>query len=491
LCAVRTRIDRSCVSGTIFAPDENIGTAATQVGRDISFIDLSRGVHVTPTGTRKPIRPKACFAFSPAARMIGATAQEAPPAKETSRDPEREQAPTKEGAMDSNPGLRISANSRAIPVGGVLTLLACATFSSAAWAQEVSRESASDADRERVLSLLGRAIVSRPIVIEPPDGMNTAASDVNNAGTVVGTHFSGEFTRAFAWSREQGFRALETDENVEFPFSVALGVNECGVIVGESSLPGAFGSHAVRWINGEVEDLGTLGGDNSFANDVNERGQVVGGSFVDAGFTVLHAFLWTEDEGMIDLGTLGGDFSIADAINNRGEVTGSSSTADGEEHAFFWSRRTGMIDLGTRGEEMSRAFALNDRSQVAMLASGDLGNIARGFRWTRKRGFTELRPLVDWAFPRSINHHGFLGGDSLDANDTRRATLWPFPRLVIPIDPQIGETDSGLDAVNEQYAVGSATFNGGDAIRAVVWKLRVAPDRKHQRELERLCRKSG
>jgi probable HAF family extracellular repeat protein len=377
--------------------------------------------------------------------------------------------------MDSNPARRFPAKA--------FTLLACAALSCAAWADETAL--VEHAMSEQV-SALGRAFVSRPTVIEAPDGLNTASVDVNNRGTVVGVHFSGEFARAFAWSRQQGFRHLGTDENVGFPFSIAYGLNECGVIVGESSLPGNPGVHAVRWVNGEVEDLGTLGGDRSVALDINERGQIVGFSQLDE--LRSHAFLWTEEDGMIDLGHLGGDLSVADAINNRGEVSGASWTADGEEHAIFWSRRTGMVDLGTRGEESSRAFALNDRGQVAMLAAGDLGNIGRGFVWSRKRGFKETRPLFDWAFPRAINHHGFVGGDSLDPNGIRIATLWPHPRFAIRIDPRVGETDSDLSALTEQYAAGSAYFNRGDSIRAVVWKLRTPVDRRHQRELERLCR---
>ena len=35
-----------------------------------------------------------------------------------------------------------------------------------------------------------------------------------------------------------------------------------------------------------------------------------------------HAFIWTEELGMVDMGTLGGNFSFASAINNHGLVTG-------------------------------------------------------------------------------------------------------------------------------------------------------------------------
>ena len=85
----------------------------------------------------------------------------------------------------------------------------------------------------------------------------------------------------------------------------------------------------VLWRNGEIVDLGTLeGGFESFANAVNNRGQVVGFSlntvpdacslFVA---TQTRAFLW-QDGAMQDLGTLGGPDANAELINDRGQIAG-------------------------------------------------------------------------------------------------------------------------------------------------------------------------
>jgi probable HAF family extracellular repeat protein len=46
------------------------------------------------------------------------------------------------------------------------------------------------------------------------------------------------------------------------------------------------------WQNGIPIDLGTLGGVNSIANAINERGQVVGYSLTSS--DVWHGFLWSE-----------------------------------------------------------------------------------------------------------------------------------------------------------------------------------------------------
>ena len=85
-------------------------------------------------------------------------------------------------------------------------------------------------------------------------------------------------------------------------------------------------------------DLGTLPGSSaSWAYGVNDRGQVVGSSYVPGGF-YPHAVLW--DHGTItDLGTLpGGTQSEARAISDRGRIVGQSYDATGHGQAVAWDR---------------------------------------------------------------------------------------------------------------------------------------------------------
>ena len=116
-------------------------------------------------------------------------------------------------------------------------------------------------------------------------------------------------------------------------------INDRGQVVGSSYLTASEERHAVLWEGGKITDLGTLpSGDFSFAFGINNRGQVVGLSNSASG--EAHAVLW-ENGKMTDLGTLPGgeDFSsFASGINNRGQVVGNSSTASGEFHAVLWTK---------------------------------------------------------------------------------------------------------------------------------------------------------
>src|SRR5207302_993120 len=112
------------------------------------------------------------------------------------------------------------------------------------------------------------------------------------------------------------------------PTSLGLAINAAGTVTGVSYLsaadPHGGGVHAFRYADSSgLVDVGVLPpGNFSWGYGINSGGTIVGGSFVAEGGTVPHAFLANSALVLTDLGTLGGEFSFAYDINDHGSVTG-------------------------------------------------------------------------------------------------------------------------------------------------------------------------
>lgn len=117
-----------------------------------------------------------------------------------------------------------------------------------------------------------------------------------------------------------------------------------------------------------MRDIGTLDEFGvSFAQDINDKGQIVGTS-------KGRAFLHTERTGTIDLGVLDGDTtSAANAINNRSEIVGTSSAED-RSNAFLYTNGV-MVNIETLvdpalGWEFIAANDINERGERLLLFRG-------------------------------------------------------------------------------------------------------------------------
>jgi len=139
--------------------------------------------------------------------------------------------------------------------------------------------------------------------------------------------------------------------------SWAMDVNGAGLAVGNAPLDGTY--HAVAFDHGRVIDLGSLGG-NTFANGVNDRGDVVGSGMTADG--TWKGFLVPAHGELQLLGTIGGagTYSAANQINNGGTVCGAAD-APGGYHAFLY-RDGEMTDLGPSapGFSVSECWGVSD-----------------------------------------------------------------------------------------------------------------------------------
>jgi probable HAF family extracellular repeat protein len=238
--------------------------------------------------------------------------------------------------------------------------------------------------------------------------------DVNDGDEVTGNSRTSTTTLpllAFSWADgEMTDLGTLPGSNA---FSRGYGINNAGVVVGESDndRPRAF-----RWDDGEMSDLGDLGGGSAVAHDVNDPEQIVGAS---SNGTVTRPFVWWRGE-MRDLGTVADGDAVpgrAWGINNHGDIVGFSRIAGSTSQATLWAgpnrNRLGQpVGLGSLGdgERFSEAFAINDRRQVVG-RSLVTGSTERAFLWEQGAGMTDLGALgLNHSRAMDINQRGQIVG---------------------------------------------------------------------------------
>lgn len=229
-------------------------------------------------------------------------------------------------------------------------------------------------------------------------GGTSYALQLNASGLIVGTSCEPEGPfRAVVW-RDAALTTLDVGGSE----SMALGVNDRGEVVGSLGFGHNFGLHAFFWNDDTSADIGpflahsinadaqiagyeidartatavlyskgetfpllTLGGDFSVAYAINDKCQIAGMCTLESGEGI--AVVW-EGNGIRQLGTLGGRNGWAQDINTTGEVVGSADTAQNQRHAFFWQNGE-MIDLNTvlpadSGWVLRSANGINARGQI-------------------------------------------------------------------------------------------------------------------------------
>jgi len=262
-------------------------------------------------------------------------------------------------------------------------------------------------------------------------------------GVLYGLLFDPNQLRAFLW---QG-KKLHDLGTLGGPDACAVWINENGQITGASFTNSIVDPNTglptldpFLWDNGKMVDIGTLGGTVGLGFMVNNRGQLIGiSSLAEApgacitgpanGTPGCHGIVWERGK-LTDLGTLGGDFSIANWINDEGEIVGVASTAgEATVHGARW--KNGRItDLGPlTGDCASQAFAINSQGVIAGQSFPCDASPPRAVIWESDGTVHDLNALVqpgsglELTDPKIINDAGAIVLEGLLSNGDQHSVV--------------------------------------------------------------------
>jgi probable HAF family extracellular repeat protein len=216
-------------------------------------------------------------------------------------------------------------------------------------------------------------------------------------------------------------------------------------------------------------DLGTLGGGESQALDLNDSNQVVGYA-LDAG-GAPRAFLFSDANGngvadpgeMVDLRALPGDAaSYAYGVSNGGQVVGTSRStpapADGDERAVRFNPGSGPTDLGLGAGSNAYASNATDVNGAGQIVGGALSGLNYQPFLRSPSGtvstFTLPAPFNLSGEAHGVNSSGvvvgYSGGFAGDSGFIRTAggAISPvgFPDAALPYNYAWDVSDSGFVA---------------------------------------------
>lgn len=168
--------------------------------------------------------------------------------------------------------------------------------------------------------------------------VETLAYDISNTGYIAGTAVTNTPAMPVLWHNAR-------PQQLPIPPSRRTGaanaVNNAGIAVGTYELSQYTGSFAAaEWINGQVLNLGNLGGAMAYATakDINSIGQVVGTSLAPdgmAGFIFQNGHMFDLNNYLVS-GFEALRITGAGAINDRGQIV-ATALIDGRQTAVILS----------------------------------------------------------------------------------------------------------------------------------------------------------
>jgi probable HAF family extracellular repeat protein len=257
--------------------------------------------------------------------------------------------------------------------------------------------------------------------IGPAGSSQSIPLGINNAGQVVGNTVIGSTQSAFLYSNGASITFGDTSSATHLG-SLATAINDSGqIVLVEISFDPATGVRSTRsylYSNGLTTEIVGLGVPRTQANDINNIGQVVGGSNQNG---PSFAFLYQNGTEALPLGDAW--FSEAYAINDSGQIVGSRGLpGEANVRPFVFSNGV-TTDIVAPGAVTGLALDINNDGQVVGYFQDAVGVLSA---FTFQNGALTLLGGLggNSSFADSINSRGQIVGQSQIADGTYHAFLY-------------------------------------------------------------------
>jgi probable HAF family extracellular repeat protein len=243
----------------------------------------------------------------------------------------------------------------------------------------------------------------------------------------------------------------------------ASAINDKGQVIG-------IAGNAFIWQNGVFRNLGSLGGNSTWPNALNEAGQVVGDSYTRAGDA--HAFLW-QNGVMRDLGTLGAPFvwgqvrSSATGINAAGQIVVAGPTSEerfSSIRSFLWENGR-LTRLASLNQVYTVAADIDDEGRVV----GQFGEPnTKAFRWVGGV-VRSLGTLGGTTSSASAIAAGNIVGWTYNASGQPRGFIWRSG-VMTDLGTLGGDWITATSINTLRQVVGYGRTQGSAIMRAYIWE---------------------
>ncbi len=291
------------------------------------------------------------------------------------------------------------------------------------------------------------------VVLEPPPNhVYSVATDLNNAGQVVGYAASPFSDPPLLWDADGTPTVLPLlpDPDPERSVGFARGINNLGQVCGDTNTRVAA-LRAALWPQPDtIVGIHDWQPANSIATDINDNGVVIGSYYDDV--SMLYAYQW--ESGVTTI--LWPPMNLALGINNSGQIVG---TRRDTAHAVLWENGQTTELPGGLG---SGANDINDQGRIAGYIAPDPDHIYPVY-W--EGGQVHLLARLNsrhGGTAQGLNESGDLVGYNTVSPGEHMGVIWRNNLMSVLDDLVVGAdgwTVNNAQAINESGQIAGSGYN--------------------------------